>query len=86
MKDIPTDKTSVAGENRTINKMMGAVLMNPSEMSAYDAFLHSGKIEDYLKYVGVRQQSATEAVTGAAVTGDTGAYHDRRDRAAGARD
>ena len=65
---------------------MGAVLMNPGEMSAYDAFLHSGKIEDYLKYVDVRQQSATGTALVAAVTGDTGAYHDRRDRAAGARD
>ncbi|WP_180951175.1 hypothetical protein [Marasmitruncus massiliensis] len=56
--------------------------MEPNEISAYNAFLQTGKVEDYLKYIHTMQAAAP--TQGAALTGESSAYHDGRDRAAGA--
>lgn len=59
--------------------------MKPNELEAYNAFLHSGKVEDYLKYVGEKQMTEHPDTGGIQTTGDGSAYYDRRDRVAGAR-
>ncbi|MEM1483655.1 hypothetical protein V6615_02130 [Oscillospiraceae bacterium PP1C4] len=58
--------------------------MKPDEKGAYDTFLHTGRIADYLNYIDVKQhtQGIATAENGA-VTGENGAYYDRRDRSAG---
>lgn len=53
--------------------------MKPDGQGAYDAFLHTGKINDYLQYIHQKQQVTNTA-------GETIAYHDGRNRAAGAAD
>ena len=58
--------------------------MLPGEMGAYNTFLQTGKIEDYLKYVGVKQQLQAQADV--SPMGGSSAYHDRGDRTAGAGD
>lgn len=53
--------------------------MIPDQRSAYDVFLRTGKIDDYLYYIHQKQQVTNTA-------GETIAYHDGRDCAAGAAD
>lgn len=48
-----------------------------NEQNAYEAFLNSGKITDYLSYVDIKRQDAQ------AVSGEQIAYHDGRNCAAG---
>lgn len=58
--------------------------MNPNETDAYNIFLHTGKVDDYLNYVDARQQAQGVAAAGdTTATGANGAYYDRRNRAAG---
>lgn len=58
-------------------------MLKPEETTAYDAFLQSGKIEDYMRYVGVKRQTQATAAQSAAAAGENGAYHNRGDRPAG---
>lgn len=60
--------------------------MGMNETLAYDAFLSSGKIQDYLAYIGVKQEAGEPFSSYTPPTGEdkTSAYHDRRDSAAGA--
>lgn len=50
-------------------------------MEAYNAFLQTGRVEDYLKYVEAKQQAGA-----AAATGDDSAYYNRWNCSAGAGD
>lgn len=53
--------------------------------SAYDLFLHTGKVADYLNYINAKQPPAVpQGAAEAMQTGENGAYYDRGDRAAGA--
>ncbi len=56
--------------------------MGPNEMNAYNVFLRTGKVEDYLKYIHTMQTA--DSNQHAVLTGESSAYHDERDRAAGA--
>ena len=59
--------------------------MTEGALGAYDRFLQSGKVEDYLKYIDAdRRAQQIGAADGLTATGEQRAYHDRRDRAAGA--
>lgn len=60
--------------------------MGMNETLAYDAFLHSGKIQDYLAYIGVKQVGDEPPASFTSLTGEdkASAYHDRCDSAAGA--
>ena len=80
LKYFPCDKCLVSGKYNTKNYGGGTV--KPNELRAYNAFLHTGKVEDYLKYINTMQTA--ESTQGAVVTGESSAYHDERDRAAGA--
>lgn len=58
--------------------------MKPSEKRAYDTFLRTGRVADYLNYIDAKQH--TQGISTAeniAVTGENGAYYDRRDRSPG---
>ena len=59
--------------------------MKSGEAEAYNIFLHTGKVEDYLGYIDAKKgaQAALTAPDGMA-TGGTGAYYDRSNRPAGA--
>lgn len=51
--------------------------MKPDQQGAFDAFMQTGKVSDYLRYIDQKQQ-----VTNA--TGESIAYYDGSDRSAGA--
>lgn len=51
--------------------------MKNDQQGAFDAFLQTGKISDYLQYIDQKQQVTSG-------TGESFAYHDGRDRPAGA--
>ncbi len=61
-------------------------MTKPNEQQAYDAFLHTGRVADYLNYLGVKQQGKGRPVldTIQIAAGEDSAYHDRWDRTAGA--
>lgn len=60
--------------------------MDSSEINAYNTFLQTGRIADYLNYVDAKQPTQIHsAAQGVSATGENGAYYDRRDRAAGIR-
>ena len=50
--------------------------MVPNPQGAYENFLHTGMVLDYLKYIDIKQKAANAA-------GETIAYHDGRDCAEG---
>lgn len=50
--------------------------MKPDEQGAYDIFMQTGRIGDYLNYIDLKQTAAGESI----------AYHDGRDCAAGTAD
>ena len=58
-------------------------MLKPDEAMAFNTFLQSGKIEDYMRYVGVKRQAQATAAKKAAAAGENGAYHNRGDRPAG---
>lgn len=80
LKYFPCDKRLVSGKYNTENYGGGTV--KPNELNAYNTFLQTGKVEDYLKYIHTRQ--AAQTTQSAVLTGESSAYHDERDRAAGA--
>ena len=47
--------------------ILEVAMLKPEETTAYDAFLQSGKIEDYMRYVGVKRQTQATAAQSAAV-------------------
>lgn len=53
--------------------------MKPNELYAYDHFMHTGKIEDYIKYINARHTA--DSTYNAVITGETIAYQNERDRA-----
>lgn len=56
--------------------------MQPEIQSAYDHFLQTGRVDDYLQYASLAHPSPD---TQNQNMGEECAYHDRRDRSAGAR-
>lgn len=56
--------------------------MMSQPQNAYENFLRTGKIEDYLHYADTRRQNAAQQ----AVTGEQGAYYDGGNRSAGTAD
>lgn len=61
-------------------------MVQPNEQQAYDAFLYTGRVADYLNYLDIKQQGQGRPVLGdvRTATGENSAYHDRWDRTAGA--
>lgn len=58
--------------------------MKQWENSAYELFLHSGTVADYMRYIGAKQP--TEAAIREDAAGEQDAYYNRRDCPAGACD
>ena len=59
--------------------------MEQNAQNAYEQFLQTGKVSDYLRYTEILHSGASGVPVPPHPTGEHSAYYDRRDRSVGAR-
>lgn len=79
-QDISIDNQKADGNTNSI-ATYGGGRMHPNTQNAFDTFLHTGKVRDYLNYIDTKHQAEASSVPMA--TGENLAHYNERDCSAG---